>query len=86
MSTAAAIAATGTAIAAFSAISSTTGGSRAGHIYGEPTAVVVLAVQTLDRRLSFVVIRHFNEPEPATAAGRPIAQYLSGTDQTVLLK
>ena len=48
-----------------------------GFIDGEPSTVVVLTVQCLDRGQGFVVIRHFDEPEATTASGLPVAQDLS---------
>jgi hypothetical protein len=84
--TAASSAATPVATATIAAATSAAGGFRAGFIDGEPAAIVVLAVQSFDCRLGFVVIRHFNEPESTAPARLSIAQYLSRAHRAELLE
>ncbi len=47
---------------------------------------MILAVQALDRRQGFVVIRHFDETEPAAPAGLAVAQHLRRAHGAVLLE
>lgn len=86
--TAAAAIATAAATAAKASPAATTTARSAGPrlVDGQPTAVVILAVQRLDGVLRLVVVRHLDEAEASAPAGFPIAEDLGRGDRAELFK
>ena len=82
----AAIAATAATAATATAATTAARGPRPGFVDREPTAIVVLAVQALDRRQGLVVVVHFHEAESPASAGLAVAQDLADAHRPILLE
>src|SRR5262249_43155991 len=77
-STAAAVAATATAAATFGL------GTR--FMHGQPPPFNLLSIQRIDCLLRFLVVAHFNEPEPLRAAGLAVHDDLSRCHRSMRLE
>jgi hypothetical protein len=81
--TAAAVPATAAAAAAAATTAAGALFTRTCFVDGQRPAVVLLAIEGRDCRLRFLIIGHFHEPEPLTAASVPIVDDLGRHHLTV---